>query len=152
VRYIFLCLVGFILVSSCKTFKLDDTSNVENRSSNISPDTLIFRQPDGNFISILGYGSMFESYQETIDGYTITTNKEGLYYIAKLNSRGDFVPSNIRAFDPEDRTNKINRKLKNYPKHLRYRGQKKKELDEKREKFNNELQDSKQIRENNKKN
>jgi len=112
----------------------------------LSQDTLRLRQPDNKLVSIIAYGDMFENYKETIDGYTIVNDDNGFFYIAKHNDKGDLVPSKIRAIDPEYRDRKTERKLKNYPKHLRYKGTKKKEILDNKEKYNKDLEQSKEIR------
>jgi hypothetical protein len=148
VKYFLLTILLPIFWVSCNTSKNLEAAETTQTGIGVSQDTLRFRQPDGSYISILGIGNMFESYQETLDGYSITTNEKGFYYIAKHNANGDLVPSNIKAYDPEERPSKINRKLKKYPKHLRYKGKKKKEIDDKKKKFNSDLEDSKQINNN----
>lgn len=100
-----------------------------------SPDALKMRQPDGTQIHIVGLGSIFVPYTETIDGYTIVLANDGIYEYAKQGTGGDLVPSGIRAHDPADRDRKEISYLKKVEKHLRYQNPKLQELQEKKKIF-----------------
>ena len=53
-----------------------------------SPHAIDITQPDGTKISIRGKGSMKNSWTETLDGYSIVKNIDGVYeYAQKDNNR-----------------------------------------------------------------
>jgi hypothetical protein len=90
---------------------------------------------DGTILHILGTGSPFESYTETIDGYTIVIAKDGFYYYAVPVKSGDLMPSDVRAKDPKDRSKKEAKRLMSLQKHLRYTGEKLQEITAKQKEF-----------------
>lgn len=93
-----------------------------------SADTMQISQPDDSKLHIIGFGGMFISYTETIDGYTLTLNQQGVYEYAARGEGGDLVGSGVDARDPKDRSKSDEAFLSNVPKHLRYEGKKLRDL------------------------
>ena len=54
-----------------------------------SPYAIEITQPDGTEISIIGKGSMKNSWTETLDGYSIVKNKDGVYEVYVQTSSGN---------------------------------------------------------------
>ncbi|RYD81630.1 MAG: hypothetical protein EOP53_05890 [Sphingobacteriales bacterium] len=104
-------------------------------STEAGSDTIPLRQVDGTVLHILGSGSLFESYTETIDGYTIVIAKDGFYYYAVQTKDGNLLPSDVRAKDPADRTKKEQKKLASLQKHLRYTGETLEDISKKKKDF-----------------
>lgn len=100
-----------------------------------SVDTIPLRQMDGTVLHIIGLGNIFVSYTETIDGYTIVLDPNGMYEYAVQSKDGDLRTSGVWAHDPGDRDRKENKKLKNIPKHLRYQGEILKKMQEKQTRY-----------------
>jgi hypothetical protein len=75
------------------------------------------------------------SYTETVDGYTIILNQEGLYEYAKQTRNGDLVPSGVRANNPDKRGKSETRFLSGKTKHLRYQNPKLNEILERKERL-----------------
>ena len=98
-------------------------------------DTMAMGQIDGTLIHVVGIGSLFQTYLETIDGYTIVRDRVGIFEYAKQNDKGDLIASGVKANDPKDRNSKEKRQLKKIPKHLRFTGEKLKKLQEKEQRF-----------------
>jgi len=94
-------------------------------------DTLALRQFDGSTLHIVCNGASFESYCETLDGYTLALDKIGIYEYAKSVKSGDLVANGTPAKDEDKRTPKEKRLVKRIKKHLRYTGDKLNELREK---------------------
>ncbi|MDQ4141263.1 MAG: M6 family metalloprotease domain-containing protein [Bacteroidota bacterium] len=66
-----------------------------------SPYPITVKQADGSSITIIGKGSLLNSWTETVDGYTVV-NKNGNYeYAQKVN--GKLVPTGIVARNAGDR-------------------------------------------------
>ena len=83
-------------------------------------DKLRFMQNDGTEIHVIGLSVKNIQYTETLDGYTLAYNKNGIYEYAKLSSKGKLKPSGLKAKNKEDRG--LNQKLRLLfvKKHLRY--------------------------------
>ena len=82
-----------------------------------SPYAIDMTQPDGTKISILGKGSMKNSWTETLDGYSIVKNKDGVYeYAQKDNNR--LIPSGFLVQEDKNNVDKQNF-LDKQAKHLR---------------------------------
>lgn len=62
-----------------------------------SPHPITIQQTNGTTLSIIGKGNSINSYTETVEGYTIVKNENGLYEYAKQNENGFLVPSGILA-------------------------------------------------------
>ena len=94
-------------------------------------DVIEFPQRDGSRLHINGLRIGRIYYTETIDGYTIVLNDDGLYEYAELTNEGDLEPSGVRANDPEQRADEEQRFLRNHDKHIRYEPPKLDELNDK---------------------
>ena len=82
-----------------------------------SPYAIEITQPDGTKISIIGKGSMKNSWTETLDGYSIVKNKDGVYeYAQKDNNR--LIPSGFLVQEDKKNVDKQNF-LDKQAKHLR---------------------------------
>ena len=104
-------------------------------STEAGSDTIPLRQIDGTVLHIIGTGTLFESYTETIDGYTIVIAKDGFYYYAVQTKDGNLLPSDVRAKDPKDRTKKEAKRLTSLQKHLRNTGETLQEITNKQKEF-----------------
>ena len=60
-------------------------------------------QPNGKELSYWLKGDEFIHWAESIDGYTLLHNKEGVLCYATLNEKGEMVASQIIACNPEHR-------------------------------------------------
>jgi hypothetical protein len=60
-------------------------------------------QPNGKELSYWLKGDEFIRWAETIDGYTLLHNEEGVLCYATLNEKGEMVASQIIACNPEFR-------------------------------------------------
>ena len=67
-------------------------------------DPIEIVQPDSTFLTIYLRGDERYHVRMTIDGYVIKQNKKGYYCYAKVNSKGQIVPSCRVARNPENRT------------------------------------------------
>lgn len=109
-------------------------------------DTVLISQPDESKLHIIGFGNMFISYTETMDGYSLIMNKQGIYEYATRGDGGDLVGSGVDARDPKDRSKTDEAFLANIPKHLRYDGKKLRDLLEKQHKWEESIYYGKQYR------
>lgn len=98
-------------------------------------DTLSLHQQNGPELQVVGYGRLYLSYSETVDGYTILRNDKGVYEYAERGSDGDLKPSGVVAHDPGERERKEILLLKKTPKHLRYKKPKLDEILNKKSRF-----------------
>lgn len=62
-----------------------------------SPYPIEIVQPDGSKLTIISIGNEMLNYQETTDGYTIITNKEGVYEYGILDQEGNMQLSGVKA-------------------------------------------------------
>jgi len=106
--------------------KMQESSSFS--SVNSSLDTLTVEQSDGTSIDLVGKGNRIVSYAETTDGYTIVRNSMKVYDYAKLSEEGALVSSGIKARNVGHRSKYELKYLKDIKKHLRYEGEKLKEL------------------------
>ena len=60
-------------------------------------------QPNGKELSYWLKGDEFIRWAESIDGYTLLNNEEGVLCYATLNEKGEMVTSQIIACNPEHR-------------------------------------------------
>ena len=67
-------------------------------------DPIEIVQPDSTFLTIYLRGDERYHVRMTIDGYVIKQNKKGYYCYAKVNCKGQIVPSCRVARNPENRT------------------------------------------------
>lgn len=85
-----------------------------------SPYPLVYRQKDGSSISIVLKGDEKMKWAETLDGYSVLLNKEGVYEYAVENMQGDMIPSGVKATDADKRSKKEIAYLRTLPKGVRY--------------------------------
>lgn len=113
----------------------DTTNKQADQQVSVSPDTISLIQIDGTVIDIIGAGNMNLSYTETVDGYTIILNEQGLYEYAKQAKDGDLIPTGVRAHNPDKREKSEIKFLSKKPKHLRYQNPKLNEILERKERL-----------------
>ena len=106
-----------------KIYKKNTTGGV-----NSSLDTLTVSQPDGTELEVVGKGNRIVSYAETTDGYTVVRNNKKIYEYADLSEEGALVPSGIKARNVGHRSKYEKNHLKEINKHLRFEGEKLKEM------------------------
>ena len=82
-----------------------------------SPYAIEITQPDGTKINIMGKGSMKNSWTETLEGYSIVKNKDGIYEYAQENN-GQLIPSGFLVVENIQNLDKQNF-LDKQAKHLR---------------------------------
>jgi hypothetical protein len=75
-----------------------------------------YKQPDGTILTIILKGDEKIHWAETIDGYTLLSNKSGGYEYAKLDKHKNLVKSGKLAHQADKRTKKELRFLKKIPK------------------------------------
>jgi hypothetical protein len=124
VKHFLLCLIVSWFGTICTLKAQTDTTKLLPPPEVISPDTVVIRQINGNLIHLIGIGNVFVSYTETIDGYTLVLNKDGLYTYGKNNKQGDILPTKYFAHDPDKRDEAEQKRLLKMKKHIRYSGQK----------------------------
>ncbi len=82
-----------------------------------SPYAIEITQLDGTKISIIGKGSMKNSWTETLDGYSIVKNKDGVYEYAQMDNNR-LIPSGFLVREDKNNVDKQNF-LDKQAKHLR---------------------------------
>lgn len=102
-----------------------------------STNAFVLNQLNGEPITVVGRGNMHLSYSETIDGYTIIRNNEGIYEYAELSSKGQLKPSGVAAHDPGNRDEKEKKHVNKLEKHLRHEDPYLSELRNKQDRFFN---------------
>jgi hypothetical protein len=112
----------------------DTTGRIQVDTANQKPmsmaDTLVIHQYDGPTLHIVCNGNAFESYCETLDGYTLAMNERGLYEYAVTVKGGNLIPNGVAAHDKEERKGPERRMLKGIQKHLRFSDEKLQKLKE----------------------
>lgn len=68
-----------------------------------SPDPLVITQADQTQITVVGKGNLNNNWTESVDGFTIVKNSNGIYEYAHLVN-GDLQASGVKARDPQQRT------------------------------------------------
>ncbi len=125
-----MAVVALCLIAASQPLKAQDDENPDHPDLRRF-DTLTLSQRGGPSLQVIGYGRFQLSYSETVDGYTIVRNDDGIYEYAERASGGDLKPSGTVAHNPGERESDERRLLEDLPKHLRYRPPKlKKILDE----------------------
>lgn len=76
-------------------------------------------QADGTTITVYIRGDESTRWSETLDGYSLL-RKDGLFYYAVKNEKGEMVASDVRAHDQDARTRQEKRFLRKIPKKLRF--------------------------------
>ena len=118
----FLAIFFIVLIGTASLFATYiDTGQIE------------FTQPNGaNFIGRT-WGDEFEHFSESKDGYRFVFNYENkYYYYAILNSKGDFVASNLKVGID-------NPFILNIPKHLEQTGKTRDLIDSRRKQFQEDM-------------
>ena len=82
----------------------------------VSPYSIEIIQPDNTKISIVGKGNMVNSWTETLDGFSIIKNKDGIYEYAQENN-GELVSSGFLVVEDG-----LNQDKKNFLKEQRLPG------------------------------
>ena len=62
-----------------------------------SPYPIEVVQPDGSKLTVVTIGNEMLNYRETVEGYTMLSNHEGIYEYAVLDSKGNLQLSGIKA-------------------------------------------------------
>lgn len=68
------------------------------------PFPVSITQPDGTTITVIQKGDEFHHYYITKDGFPIIKNSKGIFNYAKVDDRGNFVDTNVKANDQNIRT------------------------------------------------
>src|SRR5690554_5938663 len=68
-----------------------------------SPEPIVVTQADQTQITVVGKGNINNYWTETVDGYTIVRNSNGIYEYASLVN-GELQASGIKANDPQYRS------------------------------------------------
>ncbi len=68
------------------------------------PFPVTITQPDGTTLTIRLHGDEFRNFRTTEDGYLIKQNERGFYTFAERDTQNQWVPGNIIARDPANRT------------------------------------------------
>ena len=93
-------LLSFVFISEIK-------AQIPVSDCPASPYAIDITQPDGTKISIIGKGSMKNSWTETLDGYSIVKNIDGVYeYAQKDNNR--LLPSGFLVQEDKNNVDKQN--------------------------------------------
>lgn len=88
------------------------------------PGFVDFRQPDGTVVRLRMMGNENICWAETEDGYTLVYDKEGYFVYARLDDKGDMLPTALRAANIGVRSKAAQQLLATLAPHLRYsRGQ-----------------------------
>lgn len=127
-----------LLVFLTFTFNIAYSTAQENTAIQGVPknaDTLKITQLDGTVLDIVGFGSLFVAYTETIDGYTVVRNNKGIFEYAKSADDGDLLPSGVQAHNPGEREKDEIKYLSGTEKHMRYKDPKLTELKKRKDKF-----------------
>lgn len=133
---LFALLIGLFAFTTEMYSQTSASGDVVKSQQDIKPnDTVLIKQPNGPAIHVVGYGGMFIRYSETIDGYTLALNGEGLYEYASLGLDGDLSADGILAHDPKDRDAMEKAHLSMMSKHLRYKDPKLTKLLDRQKKY-----------------
>lgn len=81
----------------------------------VSPEANTITQNDGSKITLVAYGNEQESYLETLEGYTVLVNGNGIFEYAYIDANGNLSPSGIKANNATTFAGK-----NSFSKHLRY--------------------------------
>ncbi len=77
-------------------------------------------QADGTVITIIHKGDEHNKSTQTVDGYSVLRNKNGIYEYARLDSNNDLVLSGVRARNPAERKSSETQFLNKTKKGLSY--------------------------------
>ena len=62
-------------------------------------------QPDGSKITIIPKGDEHLKWAQTVDGYSLMRNSQGIFEYAKLDAGNNMVPSGVQARNETERSN-----------------------------------------------
>ncbi|MEG1762299.1 MAG: M6 family metalloprotease domain-containing protein [Bacteroidales bacterium] len=79
-----------------------------------------YKQKDGTSLTFILKGDEKFSWAESVDGYALLTNAQGIYEYAVKNKNGDLVPSGVKAWDVDKRKKTERTYLASLPKGLKY--------------------------------
>ncbi|MGE5343554.1 MAG: M6 family metalloprotease domain-containing protein [Candidatus Omnitrophota bacterium] len=82
------------------------------RCVSAKPGPISIDQPDGTSLTILLRGDEWTHFAQSVDGYTLLRDKQGVYRYAEQSPEGDLVLSGISAHNPQERGNPENQYLK----------------------------------------
>ena len=109
----------FFTVFSSLSFAFIFKANAQHVTSDCpaSPYAIEIIQPDGTKINIMGKGSMKNSWTETLEGYSVVKNKDGIYEYAQENNgqlfpSGFLVVENIQNLDKQNFLDKQDKHLR----------------------------------------
>jgi hypothetical protein len=105
---------GFHLVG-----KQENNSTGKIQETTTSPYSVTIKQSDGSTLNIMGQGNMYEPYTETVDGFTILRNNNGIYEYAVPNKNGFLQPGGVKSHNIDQRTRKEKRYLERLTMHFR---------------------------------
>ena len=83
-----------------------------------NPLPITFTQPNGDTLTVLIKGDERISWYETMDEYTLLSNRDGYLTYAYLDENGDLQPSEIFATNIEERNSMVNSFLNSIEKRL----------------------------------
>ncbi|MDD4703879.1 MAG: M6 family metalloprotease domain-containing protein [Bacteroidales bacterium] len=69
-----------------------------------NPKPITIKQPQGKTITLTLKGDEKVNWASSIDEYTLIRNSENVFVYGQLNERGDLIPSNYIASNPNERT------------------------------------------------
>jgi M6 family metalloprotease-like protein len=84
------------------------------------PNPIEFKQPDGSIITLVLKGDEKVKWAETIDGYTILSNRDGFYEYANISDDGDLILSGVRVTQAQARDASTMSFLQHIPKGISY--------------------------------
>ncbi len=97
-------LLFYLFMSGFSSYACTSTGDEAVAGVSPSPYPLKVTQPDGSTITVLGKGNKQLSYTETVDGFTITKNQQGIYEYADQAADGSLKVSGVKAKDIQNRT------------------------------------------------
>ncbi|MBJ7428197.1 MAG: M6 family metalloprotease domain-containing protein [Bacteroidia bacterium] len=97
------------------SFLLSLTSFAQRSNCGVYPEPNTITQTDGSTITLVAFGNEQEHYLETITGYTVLVNANGILEYAYLDKNGNLSPSGIKATNADQFMGK-----NSFTKHLRY--------------------------------
>jgi hypothetical protein len=68
------------------------------------PYPVEYQQPDGRTITVILRGDESLHWYETVDGYTLLKNRDGIFEYVTQNTNNDLVPSGIAVKNVAERT------------------------------------------------
>jgi len=80
------------------------------------PKPVKFTQPDGTTVTLIMHGDEHSKWAQTTDGYTLLYNAKGVFEYAVIDSKGDAIPSGVKASDVARRQSNEVALLQNTPK------------------------------------